>query len=94
MIRGIKFDSKKEGLRYLELESLLKSGLIKNLRTQIKYDFIFNDIKITSYVADFVYFCVKKDKQVVEDVKGYKTREYLIKKKMMKAFYSVDIYET
>lgn len=44
------------------------------------------------YVADFVY----KDKNgnvVVEDSKGMKTKEYLLKKKMMRSLLGIEIKE-
>lgn len=44
------------------------------------------------YVADFVY----KDKDgnmVVEDSKGFRTKEYELKKKMMRAFLGITIKE-
>ncbi len=44
------------------------------------------------YVADFVY----KDKDgniVVEDSKGYRTKDYELKKKMMRAFLGITIKE-
>lgn len=44
------------------------------------------------YVADFVY----KDKdgnEVVEDAKGFRTPEYLLKKKMMRSFLGITIKE-
>lgn len=44
------------------------------------------------YVADFVY----KDKdgnEIVEDSKGFRTAEYLLKKKMMRAFLGITIKE-
>ncbi len=44
------------------------------------------------YVADFVY----KDKdgnEVVEDAKGFRTKEYELKKKMMRAFLGITIKE-
>lgn len=44
------------------------------------------------YVADFVY----KDKEgneVVEDAKGMRTKEYLLKKKMMRALLGIQIKE-
>ena len=37
---------------------------------------------------------VKKWRQVVEDVKGHSTREYQIKKRLMKAIYGKEIRET
>lgn len=48
--------------------------------------------RATHYVADFVY----KDKDgnmVVEDSKGFRTKEYLLKKKMMRAFLGITIKE-
>lgn len=44
------------------------------------------------YIADFVY----KDKEgneVVEDAKGLRTKEYLLKKKMMRALLGIQIKE-
>ena len=44
------------------------------------------------YIADFVY----KDKEgneVVEDTKGMRTKEYLLKKKMMRALRGIQIKE-
>lgn len=44
-----------------------------------------------SYIADFVY---QKDGQtVVEDTKGFRTKEYVIKKKMMYALKGIEIQE-
>lgn len=48
--------------------------------------------RATHYIADFVY----KDKDgnmVVEDSKGMKTKEYILKKKMMRAFLGIEIKE-
>ena len=44
------------------------------------------------YVADFVY--VEGGREVVEDVKGYRTAEYKRKRRLMKKIYGVDIRET
>lgn len=44
------------------------------------------------YIADFVY----KDKEgneIVEDTKGMRTKEYLLKKKMMRALLGIQIKE-
>ena len=91
-IDGIRFASLKEGRRYKELKLLEKSGQIQNLELQPRYDLIINSIKIGFYKADFRYN--ENGKQVVEDVKGYKTDVYKLKKKMIKAVYNIDIYET
>ena len=46
------------------------------------------------YVADFVYWDVKKCCLVVEDTKGVKTKEYIIKRKLMLYKYGLRILET
>lgn len=44
-----------------------------------------------SYIADFVY---KQDgKQIVEDTKGFRTPDYIIKRKMMLYFHNIRIKE-
>ena len=48
--------------------------------------------RASHYVADFVY----KDSsgaEVVEDTKGFRTKEYELKKKMMRAFLGITIQE-
>lgn len=44
-----------------------------------------------SYVADFVY--MKDGKQVVEDTKGVKTKDYIIKRKLMLHVHGIRIKE-
>lgn len=45
------------------------------------------------YVADFVYEDNVTGKTVVVDVKGKKTKEYLLKKKLMRALKGISIVE-
>lgn len=44
------------------------------------------------YIADFVYHD-KSGEIVVEDTKGYKTRDYIIKRKLMRYVYGIKIKE-
>lgn len=90
---NIKFRSIKEKDRYIVLRILEKKGLISDLRMQVRYNFEINGVKICAYDADFVY-CNNFGGITVEDVKGVKTNIYLIKKKMMKAFFGIEIKET
>lgn len=48
--------------------------------------------KECSYIADFVYKD-KTGKTVVEDVKGFRTKEYMIKRKLMLFFREIRIHE-
>ena len=46
-----------------------------------------------SYVADFVYKGLEKKELVVEDTKGFRTPEYIIKRKLMLYQYGIRIKE-
>ena len=87
VVDGIRFHSKKEANRYCELRML---GIAFD--RQVKYPLYVNKELICNYVADFVY--KDGDDVVVEDVKGVKTPEYKLKKKLMKAIYHIEIKET
>lgn len=98
VIDGITFDSKKEAARYKELKTLEKSGVISNLQRQVKYVLIpaqREDKKLIerecSYYADFVY--IRDGEQVVEDTKGVRTPEYIIKRKLMLYVHKIRIKE-
>ncbi len=92
---GITFDSKAEADRWSVLSVLAKTGHISDLERQIRYDLIVNGEKICSYVADFRYYDRRKGAPVVEDVKSgpTRTREYRLKKKLMRAIHGVDVTE-
>ena len=95
---GEVFDSLKEMHRYQKLRLLEKAGEIADLRRQVKYILIPSqrrDGKVVelecSYWADFVY---EEDGQtVVEDVKGFRTADYKLKRKMMLLFHDIRIKE-
>ena len=46
-----------------------------------------------AYIADFVYIDAKTGDTVVEDTKGMRTPEYIIKRKMMLYFHHIKIKE-
>lgn len=89
------FASKKEARRYCELKLLLRAGEIKDLRMQKKYELIpkQGNERSVNYIADFVYFDNRLNKLVVEDTKGFKTKEYIIKRKLMKFIHQIEIKE-
>ena len=84
---GIKFDSMKEKNYYIKLKLLEKAGKIKDLKLQVKFElqpsfkFKGKTIRAINYLADFTYY--EENKLVIVDTKGYRTKEYLLKKKMM-----------
>ena len=95
---GITFDSKKEANRYAELKLLERSGAIHNLQRQVRYELIPAQKKngktverACHYIADFVY--EENGKTVVEDVKGYRTKEYVLKRKLMLQVHGIEVRE-
>ena len=89
---GIVFASHKEAKRWKELNLMQKGGAIRGLDRQVKFPLIVNGVKVCTYIADFVY--QEGTKAIVEDAKGYRTREYNLKRKLMKACHGVEILET
>lgn len=94
------YDSRKEHRRANELRLMQRAGLITNLREQVCYELIPTqrgaDGKVLEracdYIADFVY-TDKDGKTVVEDTKGVKTKEYIIKRKLMLHVHGIRIVE-
>ena len=87
-VDGIEFDSLKEARRYQELKLLVRGGVIKDLELQPVFELIpkqkhnGKSIRKANYIADFMYIDTKRGITVVEDVKGFKTDVYKLKKKM------------
>lgn len=98
VVDGIRFDSAKEARRYTRLRALEEAGEIQHLRLQVPFELVpsfeCDGVKYRGmkYVADFVY--VRDGKQVVEDVKGVKTPEYKLKKKLMAYINHINIEES
>lgn len=106
---GITFDSKKEARRYGELLLLERAGEITDLQRQVEFVLIpaqrdpdtigvrggvkkGRTIELAvKYIADFVY--KENDKTVVEDTKGFKTKDYIIKRKLMLYIHGIKIKE-
>lgn len=91
-VGGLKFDSKREASRWLDLLMLLDQGKIFGLRRQVPFRLVVQGMFICRYRADFVY--IEAGALVVEDTKGFKTADYKIKRALMKACFGIDIKET
>lgn len=100
-IDGMTFDSKKEYHRWIELKLLEKAGAIEDLRRQVKYVLVPSQKddrgkvieREVSYIADFVYFDSRASEYVVEDTKGFKTKDYIIKRKLLLFVHGIRIKE-
>ena len=103
-VNGETFDSKREYERYCELSLLQKAGVIQNLQRQTKFLLIPSQYatdpktgkeklveRPVIYLADFQY--TRDGKTVVEDTKGFKTKDYIIKRKLMLHVYGIRIVE-
>lgn len=87
-IDGETFDSKREAQRYQELRLLMRAGEIADLQRQVVFELIPAQKicgkvleRSVKYIADFVY--MQDGNRVVEDTKGVRTKEYIIKRKLM-----------
>ena len=94
MVDGIYFDSKREANRYSELKIMEKAGIINSLKLQPEFKCMVNGKKVCTYKADFEYLIVDDigpqgqiGYYIVEDVKGFKTPVYRLKKKLVEACY-------
>lgn len=92
VIDNIKFDSKLEANRYIELKLLQRAKQISNLRLQVPFilqeEFEKNGktYQAIKYVADFVY--EENGRTVVEDTKGMQTDVFKIKHKLFEKKYT------
>lgn len=106
---GLTFDSIKEWRRWRELVLLEKAGKIQNLQRQVEFELIpaqrepdtvgarggVYKGKIVerkcSYLADFVY--QQDGETIVEDTKGFRTTDYIIKRKLMLYRHGIKVKE-
>lgn len=88
------YDSKREAIRAAELQLMEKLGEIRELRYQVEYELIPKQQgeRAVKYKADFVYRD-KSGNEVVEDSKGFKTRDYILKRKLMLWVHGVKVRE-
>ena len=113
---GILHDSRKEAVRWTQLNFLQRAGDITDLQRQVEFILIPEQREPSTevyqrgknkglpkegkliehkvcYVADFVYTDLKSGEKVVEDTKGVKTKDYILKRKMMLYFHNIRIKE-
>lgn len=104
------FDSKREYRRWCELKQMEQDGEIENLQRQVRIELIpaiYSPDTIgkrggrkkgallerkATYVADFVY--MENGEKIVEDVKGLRTKDYILKRKILLWRYGIQIRET
>ena len=101
-VGGEKYRSKRELKRHRELLMLQEAGKIQNLQREVPFVLVPTQRKQDGktergvvYVADFVYDHFPQGfRQVcVEDSKGMRTKEYIIKRKLMLQKHGIEIVE-
>ena len=95
---GETFDSVKEYRRWCELKLLEQAGKIADLKRQQKFELIPSqkvDRRVVerpcTYIADFVY--QEGGQTIVEDTKGFKTKDYIIKRKLLLYIHGIKVSE-
>ena len=92
LVDGIRFASRRESLRYMELKLLACAGEISGLELQPVFPLLVDGVKVGRYLADFRYY--RKDGElVIEDSKGFKTPVYRLKKRIVEAQYGIQVQE-
>jgi len=85
---GIKFDSKKEAQYYQTLKLEQMAGTILFFLRQVSFDLPGN----VKYRCDFLVFYTDGTIKFI-DVKGVKTKDYIMKKKQVESLYPIEIQE-
>jgi hypothetical protein len=92
VVDGIRFHSRREAHRYRELLLLGLAGELHDLELQPRFPLLVNGVRVADYLADFRYQDrVRGD--VVEDVKGFCTPVYRLKRRLVQAIYGISIEE-
>jgi hypothetical protein len=104
-VDGVRFASKKEAARYLELRLWEKAGQIAELERQPVYPLHILELwrssaplvitTVGKYTADFRYLNLVTGEYVVEDVKSEatRTRDYRLRKTIAEAIHGITIVE-
>jgi len=88
------YASKREARRAGELALMQQAGLISDLEEQVKFELVPKQEgeRAVTYTADFRYR--ENGHVVVEDSKGVKTQQYVIRRKLMLWIHKIRVRET
>jgi hypothetical protein len=104
-VDGVRFASKKEAARFLELQCWQKAGQIADLEVHPVYPLHIMELwrsgapivvtTVGQFTADFQYMNVQTGEIVVEDVKSTatKTEAYRLRKKLVEAIHGITVTE-
>ena len=90
--------SRGEAKRSNELKLLERSGMISDLKEQVKFTLIPSQVRSdgakerpVTYTADFTY--LRGSTLVVEDFKGFRTQQYVLRRKLMLWIHGISVME-
>jgi hypothetical protein len=104
-VDGVRFASKKEAARFLELQCWQKAGQIADLEVHPVYPLHVMELwrsgspivvtTVGKFTADFQYLNMQTGEIVVEDVKSNATRTeaYRLRKKLVEAIHGITVME-
>lgn len=89
-----KYASRREQKRADELVLMQQCGMISGLEEQVKFELVPKQPgeRAVTYTADFRY--KENGEVVVEDSKGVKTQQYVIRRKLMLWVHKIKVRET
>ena len=89
------YASKREYAHAVNLHALERAGEIKDLRERVSYELIPKDElgRAIRYVADFCYWDKRTGRHIVQDVKGFRTDVYKLKRRLMWRVHGIIIEE-
>jgi Protein of unknown function (DUF1064) len=104
-VDGIRFDSKREAARYLELKLLQRADKIAHLEVHPSFPlqvvalykpgppWVFEHVGV--YSADFRYVDLKSGEVIIEDLKSRPTRttDYKLRKRLVEAIHGITVTE-
>lgn len=91
-VDGIRFDSKREAAYYGELKIREKAGEVAGVVLQPPFKLLGPKGELmATYKADFAFWDNREDRFRVIDVKGVETKEFRLKKKMMRALLGIEV---
>lgn len=103
VVDGMRFDSKHEHERWLTLLQMQEEGKIWGLQRQVPFQLLPSQRigkkvveRPVKYIADFTYTTQAEDGSdwfVVEDAKGKRTADYIIKRKLMLWVHGIGVQE-
>lgn len=92
VLDGIRFDSKAEAAYYAQLKMREKAGEVTAVELQRPFPLLSPTGELmATYKADFAFWDNREGRFRVIDVKGFETKEFRLKRKMMRGLLGIEV---